>query len=416
MKRQDIKRRPMPDAVIESLEPEAAVYREQHADDVYLRVKPNGAKDWQLRYQLEDGSWSWLGLGGYGKGAHQLTGQFARQQAIELIEEAKSRGVSLVAAQATHEAENPSHATFTQLVKQWLAAQRASRSCSNSRAEGSYVQAEAVLDQYVLPVMGSRDYAALSVSDWQALFSGMEDKAPSATLAQAHTYCREIYAWAQATDSGQANPIDPLQAIVEPSKKAQFPHVPLSDLPELLRAIRGYSPRPIAIGLQLLMLLAVRPAVLREAQWAEFDLEAGVWNVAAARNKERGDFLLPLPTQAIPLLHELHELQADRSSGSFLFPGRSKSMDKPMGAMAFNHALDRIGYKGRQTPNGMRSLFAVAATEAGKDHRIVDSALAHKIKGVVGVDKPAHYADQYAAQRRELLQWWAHALDTMAAG
>ncbi|WP_168797285.1 site-specific integrase [Lampropedia aestuarii] len=312
MKRQDIERRPMPDAVIESLEPEAQMYREHHADGVYLRVMPNGMKDWQLHYQREDGTWSWLELGNFGKAQDQLTGQFARQMAIELIEEAKSRGVPLLPANAP---------------------------------------------------------------------------AP-AIMAQP--------AFAQ------------LDSVLVPGKSAPFPHVSAAELPALLRALRAYSVRPMAIGLQLLLLLGVRPAELRAAEWAEFDLAAGLWNVAAGRHKQREDFLLPLPTQAIQLLHELH---AHRTTGPFLFPGRSKSLPKPVGNMAFNHALDRLGYKGRQTPNGLRTLLSAAAQAAGKDHRIVDSAYVHKRKKAAGTGNQ----QQTLSQRLELLQWWAAELDAMVA-
>lgn len=327
MKRQDIERRPMPDIVIESLEPEALTYREQHADGVYLRVKPNGLKDWQLRYQREDGTWSWLELGSYGKGAHQLTGQFARQQAIELMDEAKRRGVPLMAATASPSPE--------------------------------------------------------------------ADSVPPKTLVHPHPH-------------PHPHPIEKMHTFLAPSKHAHFPCVSPSELPDLILAIRGYQARAMAIGLQLLMLLAVRPAELREAQWPEFDLEAGVWRVAVIRNKESRDFLLPLPVQAIELLHELHTY---RTAGPFLFPGRSKSMDKPVGNMAFNHALDRLGYKGKQTPHGMRQLFSTAATEAGKDYRLVDSALAHKTKGVEGGCNTA----QSLSLRRDFLQWWADRLDAMVA-
>jgi hypothetical protein len=41
MNRQDIKRRPLSDTALSSLEPEAAVYREQDGNGLYFRVKPN---------------------------------------------------------------------------------------------------------------------------------------------------------------------------------------------------------------------------------------------------------------------------------------------------------------------------------------------------------------------------------------
>ena len=65
MKRTDIKRRPLADTTLSSLEPEAGAYRELDSPGLYFRVKPNGQKSWELRYKKPDGKWSWLGLGGY---------------------------------------------------------------------------------------------------------------------------------------------------------------------------------------------------------------------------------------------------------------------------------------------------------------------------------------------------------------
>ena len=66
MKRTDIKRRPLADTTLSSLEPEAGAYRELDSPGLYFRVKPNGQKSWELRYKKPDGKWSWLGLGSIG--------------------------------------------------------------------------------------------------------------------------------------------------------------------------------------------------------------------------------------------------------------------------------------------------------------------------------------------------------------
>jgi hypothetical protein len=74
MNRTDIKRCPLADTTLSSLEPEAGAYRELDSPGLYFRVKPNGQKSWELRYKKPDGKWSWLGLGGYPEvgGALQL--------------------------------------------------------------------------------------------------------------------------------------------------------------------------------------------------------------------------------------------------------------------------------------------------------------------------------------------------------
>lgn len=402
MKRKDIKKRPLSDTVIEALEPESTMYRELHADGVYLRVKENGLKDWQLRYKKPDGKWSWMGLGPCGKAAHQLTGQGARQKAAELTQQAKDRGIPLAEVKSPAATDIALQEPFSELAAEWLAIKR------KDWTEGTYTRAERMLAIHVMPAMGSRPYRLIPASEWFALFKGIEAQGRLETLAKTRAYCQDIYALAQVTDRTQYNPIDNLHKFLESSENESFAHVSPAEIPELIRALRAYPSRPIAIGLQLLMLLAVRPTELRSAVWTEFDLKAGLWTIPASRKKERREFVVPLAAQAVKLLEEL-EIYRDRSD--WLFAGRNSRKNEPISNMTFNQALDRMGYKGRQTPHGMRHLFSTAANEAGKDYRIVDSALAHKVKGVEGVYNKA----QYLSQRRELLQWWADRVDALAA-
>ena len=80
MKRSEIKRRPLADTVLTSLEPEEKEFRELDSNGLYFRVKANGGKSWQLRYKKPGGNWAWLGLGGY----PEVSGTLARRRAADL--------------------------------------------------------------------------------------------------------------------------------------------------------------------------------------------------------------------------------------------------------------------------------------------------------------------------------------------
>ena len=80
MKRSEIKRRPLADTVLATLEPDTKEYREHDGNSLYLRVRTDGNKSWQLRYKKPDGKWSWLGLGSY----PEVSGALARHKAAEL--------------------------------------------------------------------------------------------------------------------------------------------------------------------------------------------------------------------------------------------------------------------------------------------------------------------------------------------
>ncbi|WP_412053330.1 Arm DNA-binding domain-containing protein [Pokkaliibacter plantistimulans] len=70
----------MSDTTLSGLEPETGVYRELDGNGLYIKVKPSGAKSWELRYKKPDGKWSWVGLGGY----PNVSASLARRKASEL--------------------------------------------------------------------------------------------------------------------------------------------------------------------------------------------------------------------------------------------------------------------------------------------------------------------------------------------
>ncbi len=80
MKRSEVKRRPLADTVLATLEPEGKVYRVLDGDGLYFRVKPSGAKSWELRYKTPAGKWSWYGIGSY----TELSGAKAREEAVKV--------------------------------------------------------------------------------------------------------------------------------------------------------------------------------------------------------------------------------------------------------------------------------------------------------------------------------------------
>lgn len=176
-----------------------------------------------------------------------------------------------------------------------------------------------------------------------------------------------------------------------------------------MRAVRAYQGTyEILLGLHLLILTGVRPSELREAPWSEFDFAKRLWSIPAARMKKRRDHVVPLSNQAIAALAQLQEL-----TGCYplFFPGRSDHK-KPISNMAFNMALRRMGYEGRQTGHGFRHIAATTLREQGFPKEHVEAQLAHAEGGVAGVYNKAIYLEQ----RRQMMQWYADHLDALERG
>jgi integrase len=151
--------------------------------------------------------------------------------------------------------------------------------------------------------------------------------------------CGQIFAYSIATGRAERNPATDIRGALQPAVKTH--HAAITDpkaVGALLRAIDGYQgDLPTRCALRLAPMVFVRPGELRAAEWTEFDLEAGEWNITARRMKTREPHLVPLSVQAIAILRELLPLTG---SGRYLFPCL-RDPARPMSENALNGALRR---------------------------------------------------------------------------
>jgi integrase len=78
--------------------------------------------------------------------------------------------------------------------------------------------------------------------------------------------------------------------------------------------------------------------MVRKAEWADVDLDAGEWRIPAAKMKMENDHIVPLARQAVEVLRGLKPITGD---GRYVFaslrPGR------PMSENTMNAALRALG-------------------------------------------------------------------------
>ncbi|MFP5431457.1 MAG: tyrosine-type recombinase/integrase, partial [Gammaproteobacteria bacterium] len=129
----------------------------------------------------------------------------------------------------------------------------------------------------------------------------------------------------------------------------------------LLRAIDGYAGFFVTkCALRLAPLVFVRPGELRKAEWSEFDLDNGEWNIPASRMKMREPHLVPLSRQAVEILRELH---AVTGRGQYVFPG-ARTNGRPMSDNAVLAALRRMGIpKEEMSGHGFRAMARTVLDE-----------------------------------------------------
>lgn len=399
MKRTLIKRRPMADTVLATLEPEAKEYREHDGGGLYLRVKPTGEKSWQFRLKRPDGKWTWLGLGSY----PAVGGALARDKAAELRAAVAAGNDPLEDKRQQLQAIVPRD-TFELLAREWLESKTA------TWTDGTATRNVRALEKHVFPAFGPRPIGSISSQEWLEHLRRLEATGIVEQTGRVRALCIQVYDLARVTGRAEHNPLDRLSKFLSSATPEGMAHVSPEEVPDLMRAIRAYRGAPdVRIGLQLLAMLACRPSELREAQWAEFNLESGLWCIPADRMKMRRPHSIPLPTQAVELLRNLHTL-----TGSYplLFPGRNDTT-KPRANTVWVMALRRLGYEGKQTAHGFRHLFSTAMNEQGYNRDHIEAQLAH---GDADQIRAAYNKAEYLEQRRIMVQAWADHLDGLVAG
>lgn len=106
-----------------------------------------------------------------------------------------------------------------------------------------------------------------------------------------------------------------------------------------MRTLDGYEGTPpVSCALRLAPLVFVRPGELRKAVWEDIDLDAAEWRYHVT--KTDSGHIVPLATQAVTILRELHALTG---SGRFVFPG-ARMNGRPMSDNAILAAMRRLGH------------------------------------------------------------------------
>ncbi|UVE16811.1 tyrosine-type recombinase/integrase [Pseudomonas sp. LS44] len=402
MKRSEIKRRPLADTVLASLEPDAKVYREPDGEGLYFRVKPNGAKSWELRFKATTGKWSWLGIGGY----PEVGGELARKKARENRDQL-SRGIDPLEQKRADKAatEIAKTRTFRVAADGWLKAK-----VDKGLADSTLSKIRTYLDKDILPALGDKQLDEITRTDCAALQASLEARNAHNVAEKCRTWVNQIFGRAIGLGLTENDPASRLRDIAAPTPKTQqHPHLLEPELPEFIRALKTTTSRlPAKTAAWLCIWTASRPGMVRLAEWSEIDFTAATWTTPADKMKMRRDHVAPLPRQALDALRELHRVTG---RSRWLFPGVGPK-NPTISENTINKVFAGIGYKGRLVGHGTRHTASTLLRENGwqKDH--IEAQLAHKEEGIAGIYNKA----QYLEQRTTMMQWYADHLDKLAAG
>ena len=388
------------DPTCKNAKPKDKNYRLADEKGLYLEVRPNGSKYLRMKYRY-GGKEKLLALGVYPETSLKEA-RAKRDEARKQLEQGIDPGENRKAMKAAQTADGE---TFEVIAREWFL--KFQPTWAASHADKIITR----LEKDVFPWLGVKPIAAINAPEILAVIRRIEGRGALDTAHRALQNCGQVFRYAVATGRAERDPSGDLSGALPPCKREHFPALTEPKaVGELLRAIDGFQGTfTVQCALRLSPLLFVRPGELRQAEWKDIDLNAAEWRYVTSKTKT--EHLVPLASQAVAILRELHALTGQ---GRHVFPGRDPH--KAMSEAAVNAALERMGYdtKREVTGHGFRAMARTMLHETlGFPAEVIEHQLAHKVPDALG---NAYNRTKFIEQRKAMMQRWADYLDSLKAG
>jgi integrase len=377
-------------------------YKLTDGKGLFLLVAPSGGKLWRWKYRFE-GKEKLMPLGAYP--------DVSLAEACRRHAEARTLLASGSDPMAERKAEKETVAQtsenpFSEIAALWFEHWRVNKSSRHVDATRRRLEAN------VYPMIGDKPIALIEPPELVAMVKAIEARGACDLAKRALETAGQVFRYAVAHGYTRRNPVAEFKPsdVLRPTRKVNLARVDASELPALLRAIEVYRGKVVTrLAMKLLALTFVRTCELIGARWVEFDCEARRWNIPGVRVKMNTPHIVPLSRQTIEVLEMLKTVTG---AGDLLFPG-NRDPGKPMSNNTILLALDRMGYRGRQTGHGFRGLASTILHEQGYNHEHIELQLAHAPRNAVSA---AYNHALYLEPRVRMMQGWADFLEQAQRG
>lgn len=383
---------------INNAKPKDKAYKIADEKGLYLHITPKGSKYWRLKYRF-NGKEKLLALGVYPDvtlpKARDKRDE-ARRQLADGIDPSEYR-------KATKQmVKERSANSFEAITCEWFA--KYATSWVKSHADRIIRRFE----RDIFPWLGEKPISEISPPDLLTVLRRIEDRGAVETAHRAMNSCGQVFRYAIATGRAERDPSQDLRGALAPVKTKNFSATTdPKHLAEILRTIDSYhGSLVVSCALKLAPLVFVRPGELRNAKWADFDLEAAEWRFIASKTET--PHIVPLAHQAIAILKELHPVTG---KSEYVFPS-TRTSKRPMSDNTVLAALRRLGI-GKEEASG-HGFRATARTlldeELGVRPDYIEHQLAHAVRDPNG---RAYNRTKHLCERKKMMQDWADYLDEL---
>ena len=384
------------DRQIKNAKPAEKPFKLNDGKGLYLYINTGGGKLWRFDFSYN------------GKRKTLSIGKYPTISLVEARQAAENARRLLVSGQDPSEAKQQEKRerqaaalnTFESIARRWH---------SDNLIRWKENHAARVLRYFetdVFPVIGAMPIQEIRVSDIKAVIDGVMARGVNNTAEKIREWTGAIFDYAVMLEIVETNPAYSLRKYIPSKQTDHRPALPREELTEFFRRLILAEIEPQnRIALILNMLTFLRSTELRGGQWNEIDFDAAMWTVPAQRMKH--EKTAPKPPHAVPLadwtLELLAELKELTGNTPFLFPSRTKT-DGFISDATISRIIERMGYKGRVTPHGFRSLASSVLNEQGFNPDAIERQLAHIENNKI---RAAYNRADYLNERKEFMQWYS---------
>lgn len=369
---------------------------------MYLLINASG-KYWRMDYRFTEKRKT-LALGVY-PAVSLAKARQRREKAREQL--ADGIDPSLAKREEKRAKADAAAHSFELVAREWLGKTAAERSATTQKKLTTW------LEKDVIPFIGKMTMSAIGPRDVLAALKKMEARGALDSVQRVKQLTGQVFRYAVAIGAAERDVTQDLKGSLARAVPHHFAAITEpKQLGGLLRSIFDYTGHPYTIAaLKMTPMVFVRPGELRTMEWNELDLESAEWRIPGSKMKMKTDHIVPLSTQALALIKEMHSATGH---GRFVFPSL-RTGERPMSDNTINAALRGMGYpKEVHTAHGFRATARTIMDEVlGERVDLIEHQLAHAVKDVNG---RAYNRTAHLPARREMMQRWADYLDKLRTG
>ena len=396
-----------------SAKPKEKPYKLSDSHGLYLYVGTSGLRSWRMKFRA-GGKEKLLTFGPYPE-VKLAEAREKRDAARALLRDGRDPSIERKVATAAGaiDAEN----TFKTVATAWH---------NLHKTKWTDTHADDVigsLTRDIFPAIGSFPIRAITPVMVLDALRAVEQRPAIETARRLRQRMSGVFVYGIASGICDNDPAAIVRSALKPlpTKGRQPALEDLGEARAFLTAVERTTASPVTkLASRLLALTAVRPGVLRRAEWSEFealDTDQPLWRIPAAKMKltaarkadVREEFVVQLAPAAVEILTTVRNLTG---RSKYAFPS-SRSFHAPMSENAIGYFYNRAGFQGRHVPHGWRATFSTIMNERAEregtasDRAVIDLMLAHVPKNKT---EGAYNRASFMPRRREIALLWADML------